>query len=251
MSPEESNTLREQIESLLPFVASLLAYPWSDPPIDGWLTGGTALFVCSHSGQFLVTADHVVREIEQLRENQRVALLLGGVGAPPEEISDWEVIDRDSLLDVCTLKIPDRFSLTDINKQHFQVRSWPIPIAAVGDRAIIVGYPAAHRTAHANTINARCLPIQDFVTDVGPRRFTIADELETREVVVNPDAMTFPPHLGGMSGSPVFRVHDGDKPALLGFFSEGSDGMRGAYFCSHAHFLKPDGSIDRSRLPPM
>ena len=116
---------------------------------------------------------------------------------------------------------------------------------------IIVGYPAAHRAASGVTINTRCLPIQDFVTDVGPRRFTVADEQQTREVAINPDGLSFPEHVGGMSGSPVFKIQDSEKPMLLGVFSEGSDGLRGTYFCSHTHFLTPDGHIDHSRLPPM
>lgn len=250
MDPENTESFRRQIEDLLPYVGSLLAYPWDAPPINGWLTGGSILFACSASSRFLVTADHVIREIDELRGSQRIAFLLGGVCAPPEEISNWKVIDRNSSLDVCTIKIPDTFSPSQINKRLLPLDWWPLPLAQVGDRAIIVGYPAEHRAGHGSTVNARCLPIGDFVTDVGPRRFTIADEMQAREVVINPESLSFPNHLGGMSGSPVFRIHDQGDADFLGVFSEGGDGLRGAYFCSHA-FLLPDGRIDYSRLPPM
>ena len=58
-------------------------------------------------------------------------------------------------------------------------------------------------------------------------------------------------HVGGMSGPPVFRFENSEEPALLGVFIKGRDGLRGAYFCSHAHFLTPDGRIDFLCLPPM
>lgn len=251
MQPEESEALREEIEGLLPYVVSILAYPWEDPPIDGWLTGGSALLACSGMQRFLMTADHVIREVEVLRKQRRIAFLLGGVHAAPEEISDWEVLDRDAKLDICTLRVPDTFCPSQINKTFFDIGAHAPPMATIGDRVLIVGYPAAHRVGSENVTNARCLPIQDFVTDVGPRRFTIADESLSREIAINPSRLTFPVHLGGMSGSPAFRVNAPGDLALLGVFSEGSDGLHGTYFCAQATFLLPDGRIDHPRLPPM
>lgn len=251
MRPEESEALRKEIEGLLPYVVSILAYPCEEPPIDGWLMGGSALLACSGKYRFLVTADHVIREVEVLRKKQCIDFLLGGIHAAPEEISDWEILDRDAKLDICTLSVPDTFCPSQINKTFFDIGVYAPPMANVGDRVLIVGYPAGHRVGSNNIINARCLPIQDFVTDVGPRRFTIADESMSREVAINPSRLIIPEHVGGMSGSPAFRVNDTGNVELLGVFSEGSDGLHGTYFCAHATFLCVDGRIDRSRLPPM
>lgn len=251
MHPEESEALRKEIEGLLPYVVSILAYPWENPPIDGWLTGGSALLARSGKQRFLVTADHVIREVEALRKQRRIAFLLGGVHAAPEEVSDWEVLDRDAMLDICSLSVPDTFCPSQINKTFFDIGDHAPPMATVGDKVLIVGYPAAHRVGSGNVINARCLPIQDFVTDVGPRRFTVADETQSREIAINPSGLTFPEHVGGMSGSPAFRLNDPGNVALLGVFSQASDGLQGTFFCTHATFLCSDGRIDRSRLPPM
>jgi hypothetical protein len=78
-----------------------------------------------------------------------------------------------------------------------------------------MGYPATHRQGYETTINARILPICDFATDVGPRRFTIADESEGRRILINPESLTFPTHVGGMSGSPVFKVSDNTIPDFV------------------------------------
>lgn len=251
MHSEDQESLRRDIEALLPFVATLLTYPPTATRVEEYITGGSVLLARSETHRFLVTADHVIREIEALRGESQVLVLLEGVGAAPIDISDWPVIDRNQLLDICTLGVPEAFTPSEINKQFFQPKYWPLRLAEVGDRVIILGYPAAHRSSHESTLNTRCLPIQDFVTDVGPRRFTVADELGTREIAINPEGLEFPEHVGGMSGSPVFRVDGTDAPEILGVFSEGSDGLRGTYFCAHVNFLNADGKFEQSRLPPM
>lgn len=251
MRAEDQALLRREIESLLPYVASLLAYPPTATSVGEYVTGGSVLLAGSESHRFLLTADHVIREIDALRAESKAVVLLGGAGAAPIDISNWPVIDRNQLIDVCTIQVPENFTSTQINKKFFQLNNWPLRLAEVNDRVIILGFPAAHRSSYETTLNVRCLPIQDFVTDVGPRRFTVADELETREIAINPERLEFPEHVGGMSGSPVFRVDGTDAPELLGVFSEGSDGLRGTYFCAHASFLNAEGKFEHSRLPPM
>lgn len=200
--------------------------------------------------RFLITADHVVREIDSLRKPHALVVLLGGVGAPPVDISSWGVIDRCPNVDICTIQIPPEFDPIVLNKAFFSLSNWPLPSAIVGDRVLIVVYPAAHRQVTHSTINTRALLVGDYVTDVGPRRFTVADEHDGREVLINLQNLSFPLHLGGMSGAPAFGLNDPAKPQLLGVFSEGTDGLRGAYLCAHAQFLLPSGEVDGTRVPP-
>jgi hypothetical protein len=76
---------RRQIESLLPYVAPVLVYPRIDPGFDGWITGGTTLLFRTETNRFLITADHVVTRIDELRERSDIVVLLGGINAPPIE----------------------------------------------------------------------------------------------------------------------------------------------------------------------
>jgi hypothetical protein len=250
-TPEE---VRRQIEflvpSLLPYVAPVLVYPRVGPGIDGWITGGTVLLARTETNRFLITADHVVVKIDELRKRSDVIVLLGGIDAPPIDITLWPTLTQDNFTDVCTIQVPRDFEAGELNKDFFELDVVLSTRAAVGDQALILGFPAAHRCASGNKINARVLPILDYVTDVGARRFTIADENDQREILINPDNLSFPDHLGGMSGSPVFRIAEASSPTLMGIFSEGGDGLRGAYFCSHANFLLPDGNLDANALPP-
>ena len=250
MHSNPADVLRSQIEGLLPFVAPVLVYPLAEPGVENWITGGTALLASTKQNRFLITADHFVHEIDTLRTRGEIVVLLGGTSSAPIDISHWPILARDDFVDICTIQVPPEFEAGELNKSFFALNRWPPTLAKKGDQAIILGFPAAHRRGHEKTINTRVLPVSDFVTDVGPRRFTIADENDEREILINPDNLAFPTHLGGMSGSPVFRTADNTCPEFLGVFLEGSDGLRGAYFCSHAQFLLSNGQLDLSRIPP-
>jgi len=244
------DALRTLIEHLLPFVAPVLVYPQEASGVENWITGGSAILVRTEQNRFLITADHFVRKIHTLRTQRKIVVLLGGTSTAPIDISNWPTLAYDDFVDICTIQVPPEFEAEELKKTFFVLDRWPPTQAEKGDHVLIMGYPAAHRQGYETTINARILPICDFVTDVGPRRFTIADESEAREILINPDSLAFPTHLGGMSGSPVFKVSDNTIPDFVGVFSEGSDGFRGAYFCSHAHFLLPSGQLDFTKIPP-
>lgn len=250
MAFNSKNALRVAIECLLPFVAPILVYPLEDTGVEDWITGGSVLLVSTEQNRFLITADHIVREIGVLKTQRDIVVLLGGASTAPIDISDWPILAQDDSVDICTIQVPPEFDADYLNKTFFVLDNWPPTQAKKGDHVIIMGYPAAHRCGYDMTINTRILPICDFVTDVGPRRFTVADENEGRVIIINPDNLSFPTHLGGMSGSPIFRISENALPDFVGIFSEGSDGLRGAYFCSHASFLLPSGELDFTRIPP-
>lgn len=245
-----AEALRELIESLLPYVVPVLVYPEMGPGAASWITGGTALLAQTGTSRFLITADHVLSKIDELRDKSEIVVLLGGVHAPPVDITLWPSVARDSFTDIGTIQVPPDSESRDINKEFFYFDLALPARAAVGDQALILGFPAGHRCASGNKINARVLPIFDYVTDVGVRRFTIADENNRREILINPSNLSFPDHVGGMSGAPVFRISDSVLPSLVGVLSESGDGLRGAHFCAHADFILPDGSLDHSALPP-
>ena len=56
--------IRLQIENLLPFVAPILVYPRTRCKANQWITGGSTIFISTDNNRFLITAEHVLREIE-------------------------------------------------------------------------------------------------------------------------------------------------------------------------------------------
>lgn len=237
------------VNRLLPFVGSLLVYPKESKNMMGCLTGGTAFFVGSGQQRFLITAEHVFREIEELQSKRDIVILLCGVNSPPIEISNWPIHSRDAFVDICTVKVPSDFISDELEKEFFPF-SEELTAAEKGDHVLVLGYPAEHRHCAADTVNTRCLPHLVSVTDVGPRHFTLADESNQRKILINPGLLEYPEHLGGMSGSPVFKVKRDSEPQFVGVFVGGGDSIHGVYFCSHAYFLLPTGKLDYGRIPP-
>lgn len=245
-----SEMMQHNVQILSPFVAPILVYRKGEENAGNWLTGGSSFIASTGQNRFLVTAEHVMAEIDDLRNQYPITIFLGGNGCAPLDISSWIILDRDSHIDICTLQIPQNFDPAILNKRFFDLDNWPHQRAQIQDSAIIVGYPAEHRSSTANSIEIRLTPINDFVTDVGPRRFTIADENEEREVFLNPDGFSVPSCFGGMSGSPIFRVIEDARPEFIGIFSEGSGGLRGTFFGVHADFISDTGHLDYNKIPP-
>ncbi len=249
MTLSPSEVMLRNVQMLSPFIAPILVYRQGEANAANWLTGGTAFIARTDRNRFLVTAEHVIAEIDHLRLQYPITIYLGGNECRPFDISDWNILGRDDYVDICTLQIPEEFDPVLLNKKYFDLNDWPHPRAQMQDLAFIIGYPAEHRTGVINSISIRISPIMDFVTDVGPRRFTIADEKEEREVMLITDDFHDLNCLGGMSGSPIFRMIEDARPEFIGLFSEGGDGIR-ALFGAHADFISADGHLDYGRLPP-
>ena len=245
-----SEIMEHNVKLLSPYIAPILVYKHGEQDASKWLTGGSVFLAKTVDNSFLVTADHVVREIESLRAQGPILVVLAGPGSEPIDITEWPVIARDKDIDICILQVPSDFDASSIAKELFELRNWPHRQAEIGDKALIMGYPSLHREGTRNTVRIKITPISDFVTDVGPRRFTMADETDEREVLLNPNGIEIPAHFGGMSGSPVFRMIEGARPEFIGVFSEGGDGLSAALFCAHASFILASGGLDYSMLPP-
>ncbi len=250
MSIHITEEFKRQIDSLIPYAAPILVYPRLNAKLDGWITGGTALLTRTSANRFLVTADHLIAEVDQLRQRSDIVVLLGVPGVSLIDITLWPTIARDDYVDLCTIQIPLEIEFGVLDNYCFDLDLAQSTRASIGDNALILGFPKLHRQVCGNRINTRALPMMDYVTHVADRRFTIADETNRREILINPDNLSFPEHVGGMSGAPVFRISKLASPSFIGILSESGDGLRGAHFCSHADFLLPDGRLDLSALPP-
>jgi hypothetical protein len=241
---------RTRIEAMSRHAVPLLVFPRAKPAIDGWLTGGTGILVRTPLNTLLITADHVLREIEALRQKLDVVVLLGGTSAPPIDVSDWPIVDRNARIDICIMQTPPGFDPTEINKSFYDAEFDRSPIARKGDEALIIGFPREHRAASGSVINTRMLPVIDFVRSVSEERFIVVDEKNERKVLLNPSGLNIPEHMGGASGAPVFRFAPGEQNALIGIFTDGGDGLHGVYLCTHAKFITNAGVIDSLQLPP-
>ncbi len=235
-----------------PIITPILFYgDLSDP--RKWLSGGTGFFVHTDRNVFMVTAEHVIAKRDSISKDGKVITFIGGDGYELLDISSWEVIDRNKEVDICTIQIPASFEPSSIGKAFLSPRKWPVEWAKKEEQCMILGYPAQHRGATQDEVLGRIAAISDFITDVGPLKFLIADERNERGLQILEDGLFEPDHFGGMSGSPILVHRDVDWLELVGVFVEGGgivNGMRSPFFGAHIGFVDPQGSILTELIPP-
>lgn len=245
------DALKHNTEQVQPCIAPLMIYPKKDDfGANESLCGGTCFFVKSKYGLFLITAEHVYREVKACGD-ERIPLILVPNGAQPVDISDWALVSSCSFLDIAVVKIPESFELESIGKDAFTHRTSPDKRVAVKESVFFVGFPGEHRYADKKTFIARMLPCMDFVTTVNDRAFFMSDETLERTSTSFETGIEKIENFGGLSGSPMLVVRDGVFE-LVGVFIEGGfqeEGIHSPFRGAHFDFINADGSLDEIRIP--
>lgn len=245
------DVLKYNTEQIQPCIAPLMIYPKKDDlGADELLCGGTCFFVKSEYGFFLITAEHVYREVAACG-NEKIPLILAPNSAQPVDISDWKLVSSCSFLDIAVVKIPENFELESIGKYAFTYRSSPGTRVAAQESVFFVGFPGEHRAADKKNFTARMLPCMDFVTTVNDRAFFMSDENLERTSTSFEQGIDKIESFGGLSGSPMLVVRDGTFE-LVGVFIEGGfqeQGIHAPFRGAHFDFINSDGSLDKIRIP--
>lgn len=252
MDAVNKEILHQNASGAISKTSPVLIYRGGCKSAADWESGGTALFLNTGNSTFLVTANHVIEEADNLRKLHSIYVFIAGHGREPVDIKDWEVIDRNRCIDICTIRIPDEFNLSELGKETYNANAWPPKRAEAGECVFIIGFPAEHRDGETNAVRNAAASIMDFITSVGPHKFLMADENEVRTTAIldahKPDIVNF----GGMSGSPMFAVSNNGDTRLVGVFIEGGglvDGTHAPFFGSHIDFVNADGTIDTAKIP--
>jgi hypothetical protein len=122
-----------------------------------------------------------------------------------------------------------------------------------GEVITLVGYPGALRKGGRTVGTFSPVPIGYTISSVSDRQIILADEHGDR-VVVGQQFQGGTVPLGGFSGSPGYIIRN-DGAHLAGFLRAGSKevdepiALDGVIFLSPAHYLNPDGTLDRLRMP--
>jgi hypothetical protein len=208
----------------------------------GILAGGTGALIETPARRFILTAAHVVRA---LGGNRVTALLSGGGGSNPVDISAWRQIAIDDDLDIGTIAIPPEFDPTPLGKTFYAPKpAWALANAVRGDVAFFVGFPGLHRQVFTAAVVNNASPFCDFVSSASERQFVMADEKGERVVARYREHLAKFGPTGGISGAPVF-VPRGRRLTLAGVLKEGGEGHATTFFAAHARFVMADGQVQR------
>jgi hypothetical protein len=231
----------QNAELLHPYTVPIIHYEASETNASRWKSGGSGLLLDTGECKLLVTAAHVIEGFITSAGNDFITLI-GSGGGGPTDISDWPIVDLDSNLDICTRNVSASFNPSISGKRFCRPRQWPCRRAAVGEQAVIVGYPAGHRDGSAQSVFTGITVISEFVVSSNPERFILVNENAPREIYVAEGHGSLPEHFGGMSGAPVWAIRDGWAEPV-GVFVEGV-GAESPFFATHLDFVRCDGTID-------
>ncbi len=198
------------------------------------------------TARFLLTARHVVEGYR----GKLVAALGAPNGQNPTDITHWRIIDESRALDVATIEVPRGFDERSIGKVSLRA-TIPLARAQQGDSVTFFGFPGLHRRHETEPRGVRLAldGFSDFVVSASERGFVIADERGERQVFEYVEGLPPLGPTGGVSGAGVF-VRRGDALALCGVVYEGSPGTDAWFWAAHADFLRADGTLDHTRIPP-
>src|SRR5690554_2860601 len=143
LQAEEEESLLQIVSQLQPYVCALLCHRGDPDDPSGVFTGGSATFIDTGSAKFLLTAEHVTRELFGTGTR---ALLAAGNGTTPLDISHLRLgVSADPKTDIATVRLPDNFDLSPLQRKFCRLASWPPERARKGEVAAFLGYPGLHR----------------------------------------------------------------------------------------------------------
>lgn len=228
---------------------------WHTPKEDGKRTidnNGSAFILNAGANPILVTAGHVFEGYVAAHEQAIGAVCqVGGVIFP---IVDRLIENgRRRGVDIATFHITEA-EIAEIGKNVLTGYNavWPPSEAAVGDAALLAGYPGRERRELGN--QAADFGIYAGLTPVtlrSDRHFgCVLDHTYWHDVV----GCGMPPegyNLGGASGAPVLLVVESAAHviswSLGGVLYTSSVELGEVLYVAHARFILPDGTLD---VPP-
>jgi hypothetical protein len=239
---------------LLPHVAILVFVSDRDRQNVRVTRNGSISFIDTGTQSLLVTCDHVIREFQELRQNDpSLRMAIGGGGTKGLlELLDEYVVDRDDYADLATLRLPDPDAIRPYGKAYFRSSlSWPPARAAVGEEVVALGFQGKNRKQITEGLRVRTTLFKGPVSSVAEKHFLLVDEEETRRVVKIDQELGELGELGGMSGSGAFAFDEHGLTRVVGFFYEsfpafGIEAHRVPMYFTHSAFITEQGTIARS-----
>lgn len=213
------------------------------------LHNGTITYVATGQQELGVTNAHVYNQyVKDLAEQPGVEAQFGGNTIYPEK----KLLAKDDKLDVAMLHVSKVFLDSSKNhKVHNRPASWPPKPLAPGEWVIYGGYPGALKEPKTGEI---VWPFQSFTwraTDVTDSNIILHVDFPNlfwpgyEEKKMNDN-------LGGISGGPVFRIHEVLDPEtkkvlkvgfeLVGIIHEYSE-MMDTVRARHIRHVLADGSL--------
>lgn len=233
------------------FVAPALnSYP------EQMIGNGTYALIDTGERRILVTCCHVWDEYEKHHDSNSEAILAVSLGDGDSNIAfknpknHLVSINRD--LDLVVLEFEPKEIKVPHNKSWFRILDWPIPRIEKGSHIVTLGFPGVWRRTSGVECVFRRVAIPFAVTDVSNYSIAAFSDGQNEQVLAD-----MKDSLGGISGSPAYRLNNNRELCLVGFtklgveatastnrkYQTSPDSPLPAVFFTHASFLQKNGSL--------
>ncbi len=212
------------------------------------VVGGSALLWESTEGRFVVTAAHVWNELVRLRRRaggEGPIFIADETGLLP--LNRLAPVDLDDGSDLAVLASPELRALSLSGMAFCPTAVWPIDPVATGEVLAACGYPAGLRYEGRAGIQLGSTFVQHPGV-VSANGWMIWMNPEGRRAGTGHAVPRRPrlPHLGGISGAPVFACRRGG-PEWVGIVrsGRGTDPADCALLVSPSVLIRADGHLIR------
>ncbi len=238
---------RPQLQVAIKPYSSPLFYAEEVAPNTLSTTGGTALFLQTEHGRFLVTAAHVWKEMQKLsaQPGGRFTIAVSS-GSHLISLRDAEVVDQDEILDLTILRSPRITEAILQGNQFYQPLRLPPPPLIAGEIVGFIGFPGQLREIKGLHISPLSWYLEHPCYPGIGDKFMIPGFGEERQLVNHVEQAPAVDDVGGSSGAPVFAYRDG-RVELVGVVTEGTTGANpsSTFQISSIRRLKADGTLEK------
>ena len=222
---------------------------------------GSAFLLNTGNCVFGVTAYHVIEEWRHDRsQHDEVHCFLGGNGWSCRFKEDW-LIDGDPDIDIATFEItPERIALIKCAVLTGLQRSWPPAAPKREERIYYGGFPGSGRVwpSPLSEIRFRVVVSSGAASSVSELDISTQIDLESLHPILGQGVPPEDFNYGGMSGGVMLTVVETPLHSLTlaGVIHEGPNPSRdpeqaiaglNIIKARRAHFILPDGRLDRAR----
>ena len=144
IDPSARQVLHKIGAELIQYSAPVFILPSIEAYSREIIAGGTLSFVETPRERLLITAYHVWRRFNELKEEHPGAVLGIGLMDGVFDLAGHAYLDGDEdTLDLVILQSPP--GALYFRKRFFHVPQWPIPTVVMGESVDVVGYTGADR----------------------------------------------------------------------------------------------------------
>lgn len=221
------------------YVCGLSAIPGTSGGPESVCFTATGFFLDTGLHRYLVTARHVVDELDRLAQVHGDASLVALGHGTSMEVTRWRRRRVRGDADIAGLIVPPAFHPREIGLAYWRQYPWTRPRPRNDEQVYVSGTPRSLQFAMGGLLRTGRVDICEGVASVSERHFVLAPQNGPRTLYRHGQDSVGPLlDIGGLSGAPAWALRR-PAPEIVGVVYEGGPALEGCLYIAHHDFLPP------------